>query len=346
MGKLFRQMSSNDRIKMEALLNAGHSKAEVAKQLHFHRSTIYREYDKGKYMHRNSDYTEEERYSSDLGQKVHDYAQEGKGRALKIGNDRELAECIEDKIVNEKYSPEAALAEIAKGDREFKTTISVRTLYRYIDNGIFLKLTNKELPIKGKRKSHNKKVKVQKRASAGESIENRPEEVENREIFGHWEMDTVKGKRGVTKSCMLVLTERKTRVEIVIKMKDQGAASVVEALDKLERKWGDMFGKVFRSITVDNGVEFSDYEGMERSVFGEEKRTFVFYCHPYSSWERGTNENNNRLIRRHIPKGVDFDDRTDEEIAYIEEWINNYPRGIFEYKTSAELFNEELQKLA
>lgn len=346
MGKLFKQMSSNDRIKMEALLNAGHSKAEVAKQLHFHRSTIYREYDKGKYMHRNSDYTEEERYSSDLGQKVHDYAQEGKGRALKIGNDRELAECIEDKIVNEKYSPEAALAEIAKGDREFKTTISVRTLYRYIDNGIFLKLTNKELPIKGKRKSHNKKVKVQKRASAGESIENRPEEVENREIFGHWEMDTVKGKRGVTKSCMLVLTERKTRVEIVIKMKDQGAASVVEALDRLERKWGDMFGKVFRSITVDNGVEFSDYEGMERSVFGEGKRTFVFYCHPYSSWERGTNENNNRLIRRHIPKGVDFDDRTDEEIAYIEEWINNYPRGIFEYKTSAELFNEELQKLA
>lgn len=346
MGKLFKQMSSNDRIKMEALLNAGHSKAEVAKQLHFHRSTIYREYDKGKYMHRNSDYTEEERYSSDLGQKVHDYAQEGKGRTLKIGNDRELAECIEDKIVNEKYSPEAALAEIAKGDREFKTTISVRTLYRYIDNGIFLKLTNKELPIKGKRKSHNKKVKVQKRASAGESIENRPEEVENREIFGHWEMDTVKGKRGVTKSCMLVLTERKTRVEIVIKMKDQGAASVVEALDRLERKWGDMFGKVFRSITVDNGVEFSDYEGMERSVFGEGKRTFVFYCHPYSSWERGTNENNNRLIRRHIPKGVDFDDRTDEEIAYIEEWINNYPRGIFEYKTSAELFNEELQKLA
>lgn len=118
MGKIFKQMSHNDRIKMEALLNAGHSKAEVAKQLHFHRSTIYREYDKGKYMHRNSDYTEEERYSSDLGQKAHDYAQEGKGRALKIGNDRELAECIEDKIVNNKYSPEAALAEIAKGEKE------------------------------------------------------------------------------------------------------------------------------------------------------------------------------------------------------------------------------------
>lgn len=209
-----------------------------------------------------------------------------------------------------------------------------------------MKLTNKDLPIKSKKKKHNKKVQVQKRASAGESIENRPEEAKDREIFGHWEMDTVKGKRGVTKSCMLVLTERKTRDEIIIKMKDQGATSVVEALDRLERKYGDMFYKVFRSITVDNGVEFADYEGLERSVLKEGKRTFVFYCHPYSSWERGTNENNNRLIRRHIPKGVDFEDTTDAEIAYIEEWINNYPRGIFDYKTSAELFEEEIRKLA
>ena len=254
---------------------------------------------------------------------------------------------IENKIVDDKFSPEAALADIAKEGRKFKTTISVRTLYRYIDNGIFLKLTNKDLPVKSKKKRHNKKVKVQKRASAGESIENRPEEAKDREIFGHWEMDTVKGKRGVTKSCMLVLTERKTRDEIIIKLKDQTAASVVEALDRLERKWGDMFYKVFRSITVDNGVEFADYEGMEKSVRkAEEKRTFVFYCHPYSSWERGTNENNNRLIRRHIPKGENFDNKTDEEIAYIEEWINNYPRGIFDYKTSTELFEEELQKLA
>lgn len=344
--KKFKQMTHADRIKMEALLNAGHSKAEIAKQLHYHRSTIYREYDKGKYIHRNSDYTEEERYSSDLGQKAHDYAQEGKGRSLKIGNDKELADYIEDKIVNEKFSPEAALAAVERSGKEFKTKISVRTLYRYIDSGIFLKLTNKDLPIKSKKKKHNKKVKTQKRASAGESIENRPEEIKDREIFGHWEMDTVKGKRGVTQSCMLVLTERKTRDEIVVKLKDQCAASVVEALDKLEKKWGDMFYKVFKSITVDNGVEFADYEGMEKSALKEGKRTFVFYCHPYSSWERGTNENNNRLIRRHIPKGVDFDSTTDEEIAFIEEWINNYPRGIFEFQTSAERFEEELRKLA
>lgn len=347
MGKLFKHLSQNDRIKMETMLNSGHKVVEVAEYLHVHRSTIYREIKRGEYTHRNSDYTEETRYSSDLGQKNHDWNAQGKGRNIKIGNDRPLAEYIEGKIIEDKYSPEAALAAAAESGIEFTTSISVRTLYRYIDKGIFLKLTNKDLPVKGKRKKHNKRVKVQKRASAGESIENRPDEVKDREVFGHWEMDTVKGKQGVTKSCMLVLTERKTRDEIIVKLPDQKAASVVEAIDRLERKWGDMFTKVFRSITVDNGVEFSDYEGLERSVLHEgEKRTFAFYCHPYSSWERGTNENNNRLIRRHIPKGEDFDEKQDRDIEYIENWINNYPRGIFGFKTSAQLFEEEIKKLA
>lgn len=347
MRKLFKHLSQNDRIKMETMLNSGHKVVEVAEYLHVHRSTIYREIKRGEYTHRNSDYTEETRYSSDLGQKNHDWNAQGKGRNIKIGNDRPLAEYIEGKIIEDKYSPEAALAAAAESGIEFTTSISVRTLYRYIDKGIFLKLTNKDLPVKGKRKKHNKRVKVQKRASAGESIENRPDEVKNREIFGHWEMDTVKGKQGVTKSCMLVLTERKTRDEIIVKLPDQKAASVVEAIDRLERKWGDMFTKVFRSITVDNGVEFSDYEGLERSVLHEgEKRTFAFYCHPYSSWERGSNENNNRLIRRHIPKGEDFDEKQDRDIEYIENWINNYPRGIFGFKTSAQLFEEEIRNLA
>ena len=344
--KHFKQLTWNDRVRMETLLNAGHSKAEVAKLLHFHRSTIYREYDRGKYMHRNSDYTETERYSSDLGQQKHDWNEQGKGRSLKIGNDRALAECIEEKIVENKYSPEAALMEIKREGRTFKTTISTRTLYRYIDKGLFLRLTNKDLPVKKNRKEHYKKVRVQKRASAGESIENRPEEIKTRETFGNWEMDTVKGKQSVTKSCLLVLTERMTRHEIVMKMKDQGAASVVAAVDRLEAQWGGRFGEVFKSITVDNGVEFSDCKGIECSKEHDGKRTSLYYCHPYSSWERGSNENNNRLIRRHIPKGEDFDGKTDEEIANIENWINNYPRALHNGRTARELFEEELRKLA
>ena len=263
-----------------------------------------------------------------------------KGAELKIGADLEFAQYIENKIIKEKYSPAAVLGEIKAKGIVFKTTICVSTFYSYIEKGIFLHLTNKNLPVKGKKSNrHYHRVK-QKRRSAGESIENRPEDILTREEFGHWEMDTVKGKQGVTKSCMLVLTERKTRDEIIFKLKDQKAESVVDALDRLERKWGDMFSKVFRSITVDNGVEFSDCKGMERSALTPgEKRTYLFYCHPYSSWERGTNENTNKLIRRHIPKGEDFDEKQDRDIEFIENWINTYPRGIFDFKTSEELFS-------
>lgn len=75
-------------------------------------------------------------------------------------------------------------------------------------------------------------------------------------------------------------------------------------------------------------------------------RTKVYYCHPYSSWERGTNENTNRMVRRQAPKGTSFDNMTVEEVQRIEDWVNHYPRRMFEYGTSAELFEEELTQLA
>ena len=122
---------------------------------------------------------------------------------------------------------------------------------------------------------------------------------------------------------------------------------VVAALDRLERKLGALFPVVFRSITVDNGSEFADVEGMEQSCLRpRDKSPTVYYCHPYSSWERGSNENQNKLVRRHIPKGTDFDDKTQREVEKIEEWINNYPRRIFDYRTSEQLFEEELRKAA
>ena len=118
--------------------------------------------------------------------------------------------------------------------------------------------------------------------------------------------------------------------------------------DRLERKYGaDMFKQIFKTITVDNGSEFADVNGLERSILEEgEKRTHLYYCHPYSSWERGTNEVTNKMVRRKVPKGTNFDDKTDEEIEKIEGWINGYPRRIHGYRSAGELFTEELEKLA
>lgn len=345
------QLTRADRIKIEALLKEGLSKAKIAAHLGVHRSTIYNELKRGEYEHRNSDWTTEKRYSPDIAQEKAEENLKVRGTQLKIGNDIAYANYIEDKIVNEDYSPAAVLGELKAQGREgeFNTTVCVATLYSYIDKGVFLKLTNKDLPVKKNKKRGYKKVrKQQARAAAGDSIEKRPEEIDQREEFGHWEMDSVIGKKGVSKNTLLVLTERKTRDEIIFKLPDHTDEAVVAALDKLERRYGaDMFKQIFKTITVDNGSEFADVNGLERSILEEgEKRTHLYYCHPYSSWERGTNEVTNKMVRRKVPKGTNFDDKTDEEIEQIERWINGYPRRIHGYRSAGELFTEELEKLA
>lgn len=339
MSNKYRHLTRFDRMKIETYYNIGYSQSAIARLLDVNRSTICRELKRGMYDKLTSDLLLIQSYSSDKAQQIHDYNASAKGKFLKISNDFNLVKFIEDKITKDKYSPDAVTCEIKK---KFKTTISTTTLYRYIDMGLFLNISNKDLPHSKKRKY--KRVRIQKKSSAGTSIEKRPD-VSGRKIVGDWEMDTIKGKRGTTKSCLLVLTERKTRYELVYKMQDQKSSSVVAALNKLELRLGDKFGKYFNSITVDNGVEFSDFQGMQQSDIFPGNKTKLYYCHAYSSWERGSNENNNRLIRRHIPKGVDFDSHTQEDILYIQNWINDYPRKLLKYKTSAQLYREELEKI-
>ena len=287
----FYHLTHDDRIKIEALLKEKHTPKEIANNIGCHISTIYRELKRGRYEHRNSDWTTEERYSPDIADEKYRENLAAKGPGLKIGNDIELAEYIEKKIVNEKYSPGAVLGEIKHKGITFSVTISKTTLYSYIDKGIFLHLTNKDLPVKKNEKKKYDKVR-RTRAQKGDSIEKRP-----------------------------------------------------ESLNKLERKWGKMFYKVFKTITVDNGSEFADFEGMEKAARRKGSRVKLYYCHPYSSCERGSNENQNRMIRRHVPKGTDFDTVSGDTVKQIEIWINNYPRRLFNYGTAEERFNEEMAKL-
>lgn len=340
----FKHFSYNDRLRLEVLLKAGHKPNEIAEILHFHISTIYREIKRGQYEALNSDLTTEIRYSPDIAQEYMNGVLAVKGADLKIGKEKEFVNRIEEIIINEGYSPAAALAKIRAEGMEF--TVCVTTLYSYIEKGVFLDLTLKNLPEKCKKAKRPKRKITQKRASKGESIENRPREIEKREEFGNWEMDTVVGTQGTSKKSLLVLTERKTRKEIIFLLKEHTSAAVVKALDRLERKIGAKFREIFKSITVDNGSEFADWEGMERGKRTQKKRTKIYYCHPYSSWERGSNENQNKLIRRHIPKGTNFDNKTQGDIEAIAEWMNNYPRRILEYRTAEQLFNEELEKIA
>lgn len=338
----FKHLSFTDRLTIEVYLKKNMRVSEIAQRLGVHRSTIYREIPKGLYEHRNSDYSTNMEYSATKAQSF--YEKHFVKNVLKISNDPEYMRYLEYMVGEEKYSPGAILGEIKFKGLRFNTSISKTTFYKYIDRGVFPTLTNKSLPVKGRKRKYHK-VRVIKKAPAGTSIEYRPEEILARDEPGHWEMDCVVGQQR-TKAALLVLTERKSREEIIRKIPNKRAESVVAEIEKLEREYGDMFSKLFRTITVDNGVEFSDAEGLEKSCFGDQKRTKLYYCHPYTSCERGSNENNNKLIRRFYPKGTDFTQVSDEDIQRLQDWMNYYPRRIFGYACAADLWEEYVRMIS
>jgi len=258
---------------------------------------------------------------------------------LKIGHDHELARHIEDRIIRDKYSPDAVIGEIKAKGMSFKVQICTKTVYNYIDKGIFMNLTNKDLPVKrNKKKGTYKRVRIAHKNLKGTSIEERDKKIDNREEHGHWEMDCVIGKQDGSSAALLVFTERKSREEIIRKIPEKTQDCVKRELNKLEKSYKSKFYSMFQSITVDNGSEFLDFKGLEASVLKSgNKRTKLYYAHPYSSWERGTNENSNKLIRRFIPKGTDIGKIKESEVKRIEQWMNNYPRRIFGYKTANEM---------
>lgn len=312
------------------------SKKEIAKLLNKSERTIRREYNRGKIIIKDALWRDKEIYSADTAQRKYEYNIKGKGPELKIGADYELAKYIETGIKKEKKSPEILIAEIEKKELKFKTKICAKTVRNGIHKGYFNNLSEKDMIYNKVYKEKNKKKYSSDRVPAEKSIEYRPEGANTREEYGHWEGDLVIGKR--TKGAVLfTLTERKTREEIIMKITDKTGESVGKALDKIEKKYKGEFYKKFRTITFDNGTEFRKWEILEKSCRRKKKRMTVYYAHPYRSGERGSNENNNRLIRRFIPKGTDITPITEEYIQKIEDWINNLPRPMFGFKTALEV---------
>lgn len=334
--------SWEQRLTLERMLKKGFSKPDIAASLGKCLRSIYYEIDRGLCEQLTTNLETVWVYSPEQAQrKYREYLKE-KGPELKIGSDHALVKRLEELIVEQRFSPGAAIAQIRK-EGKYNTDICENTVYNYIYRGdVFLVLTPEHLHEKGRRHYAEKSGRQAARAPRGESIENRPEEIKKRESFGHWEMDSIMGCKG-SKKTLLVLTERRTRMGIILLLEDHTAASVVKAINGLERRFGKLFYKLFKSITVDNGCEFQDFEGIEISHRRKGKRTIVFFCHPYSAYERGSNENMNRLIRRFFPKGTNFDNVTEEQVAEAERWMNNYPRRLLEWSSAAELFNTEMR---
>ena len=193
----YKQLDRDRRLQMEALFRAGLKPRAIAEQIGCHISTVYREFRRGEYEHLNSDYTTERRYSADKAEALHQLNATAKGAPLKIGKNFAVAEFIEGKIKDDKYSPAAVCALLRTEEyAHFGITFCRATIYKYIEDGnIFPNITNKDLPEKGERKREYNKVR-EKKEPRGRSIEERAAEVDDRQEPGHWEMDSVLGKKG------------------------------------------------------------------------------------------------------------------------------------------------------
>lgn len=221
-------------------------------------------------------------------------------------------------------------------------TISVKTFYNYVHNDLSsVKLIDLPIAVKRKRKI----IKKTYLKTKGTSIEERPERANDRSEFGHWEGDTVIGKLGKNESSIFTLVERKTRFYITMKLKHHTSNDVYRAINKLEKKFGDKFSKLFKSITFDNGIEFSRFKDIEKKKGSSKKRTTVYFAHPYSSFERGSNERHNRFLRFFIKKYESINNYSIEQILKATKIINHIPKKVLKYKSSRELFNLELKNL-
>jgi IS30 family transposase len=337
-------LSETERWKIEALREKKISGHEIARQLGRCPSTINREIERGTVVLKDWELKEKSVYRADYAQRDYEEKRKAKGRPLKIGYDHELSRHIENKINKDKYSPSAIVGEIKQKKMVFKTMLCPKTIYNYVYSGVLAGVNETKLAYVKNRKKRYRKLGKVCISRVFKSIDERPKEVETRLEYGHWEMDIVKGKQK-TKGCLLTLTERKTRDEIIKKLKSCTTEEVAKALNEIEEKCGNKFAEIFKTMTVDNGSEFLGWELLERSVLNPgTKRTSIFYAHPYSSFERGTNENANRLIRRFIPKGIDIGKIAEETITTVQNWINNYPRSIFGYKTANDMVMQNLTR--
>lgn len=340
-----KHLQYQDRVVIEALLSKKQSKADIAKYVGCSLSTLYNELKRGSYCRKRSDLTEFVAYSADVAQKDYNYKQTSKGADLKLGSDYRFIKYVT-LAVKYGYSPKAVIMRIKNKHLKFKTNICFKTLYNYIHNGLFLNVKMSDLPRKGKIKrkiSHVKHTLVKNILYP--RIHNRPKEVNNRSSFGHWEIDSVIGQRD-KKPCLLVLTERLTRFELIFKVRNKSQFETNRILNKLERRFGaKYFRHVFKSFTADNGSEFDPLSITKSCINKHKKRCEVWFCHPYCSWERGSNENQNTFIRRFIPKGTDISEYSTDYIYKVQRFINRYPREILGGKSSEELFNIHINNI-
>ena len=297
------RLTRDERIKIQILLESDFNGAEIARKLDRNKTTIYRE------IERNSI---DGVYDPNLADKM------ARKRKLACGKAKITEEnwTVVRSLLKLQWSPEQ-IDGFLKANPSFGFRVGRERIYKYIhddrSNGgsLYMNLRRGGKPYKNK-KEYRGKIKDRV------SIEARPDIVDKRLRIGDWEVDSVIGR--LHQSSIVTLVERSSRYVMIIKVNSKEADEVSQAIISRVKESDSM---KFHTITGDNGTEFADHKSISKSL-----NIDFYFTNPYSSWEKGTNENTNGLIRQYFPKGTDFNKISDTYIKEVEDKLNSRPRGI------------------
>jgi IS30 family transposase len=322
----------DERVIIQTLLTENRSITYIADILNRHRSSVFREVKK--WIVKPTD-----KYNADLAQFIAKDNYLNKRNLDKINSNQRLKDFVYYQLEN-KLSPEqiaGRLNELFPNDKIM--SISHEAIYQHIYKKRQSKLGKYLISLlpysHSKRRQKRKDCKHKSRIKDALSIELRPEHVELRKEIGHWESDLIIGLG--QKSAIATVVERKTRFVYIIPVTSRHSHIVTNAIAYTMKELEPEFR---RSMTHDNGLEMANHKWLT-----DKTGMHIYFAHPYSSWERGTNENTNGLIRRFFPKGTDFSKVTAEQLKQAQDSLNNRPRKVLKYKTPNEMMELEMANL-
>ena len=314
-----KHINQEQRYQIAGLIKAGYSKSAIAKELGVHKCSIGRE------LKRNSD------KRSYNGQRAQIYANERKSDKPKKGVfTSTMQSYIRDKLAD-KWSPEQIKG---RCDKENTAMVSHECIYQYIwkdksqGGNLWKHLRHGHKKYRKRYGSKDNRGQIPNKVS----IEQRPEVVDKKQRIGDWEIDTIIGANH--KGAILTATERKTQYILMAKIKSKSHKDATSQIVNLLAPFKEMV----LTITSDNGLEFYQHQYIAKKLKAD-----YYFAHPFSSWERGLNEYQNKLIRQYIPKKSNFDAVGNSQILYYQQQLNQRPRKKLGFFTPNELlFNKKL----
>lgn len=322
--KKHKRLSLKERVIIQTLLEENKSKSFIAKKLNRSRSTVTREVNK---WVSNS----EDKYDASLADWLAKDDYLNKRNLDKIATHSLLRFYVYKRLLKN-WSPEQIAGRI-KVDFPNDTvmTISHEAIYMHIYSHPQASLNKKLIKLLPYQKSRRRKPKPRRKKGSKIkdqiNISQRPKHIENRQEIGHWEGDLVIGK--AQKSAIGTIVERKSRYTLIIGLKNRTTKTVTRAFAK---ELNQFDSQLIKTMTYDNGTEMADHKWLAKNT-----KMDIYFANPYASWERGTNENTNGLIRRFLPKKTDFKTVNYRQLKSIQNKLNNRPRKILGYKTPLEV---------